>query len=305
VMKQEWYIAVMFVVFVFFSIFCVLNMLIGILCEVVATVKTVESERMDLDILKSTLKSVLQEIDVNHDGMISKAEFLLMFEKPRAIEALHNSGFDIVTLVDYADILFPNKEEHAQVSLTFVEFIQVLLRSRRSQGATQRDVRELQKFVMDIFNPKSLSAPSNTPVALVTPGVLQEPAAVVKPPTGATDILTGLTELRQRVNGLEAIVATSLDSQPQLEQRMSMLEAHFIDVKAGQKDFLDRLPSLDLLATLGESMMPQYSPSETESVFTPSPVRYSKLTASKRPPERDLKSCHELFYDGCRPDHYK
>merc|ERR1719454_2680898 len=80
-MKQEWHIAIIFVCFVFFSTFTILNMLIGILCEVVSSVKAVEKEYMDIEWLKSTLKSVMEEeIDSDHDGMVSQAEFLVMFE---------------------------------------------------------------------------------------------------------------------------------------------------------------------------------------------------------------------------------
>merc|ERR1719199_655284 len=80
-MKQTWYIAIMFIVFVFFSTFTILNMLIGILCEVVSEVKYTEKELMDIQWLKATLKQVMQdEIDVDHDGRVSKAEFLMILE---------------------------------------------------------------------------------------------------------------------------------------------------------------------------------------------------------------------------------
>jgi len=318
-MKKEWYIGLFFVLFVFFSTFTVLNMLIGILCQVVQTVKSVEKEQMDVEWFRSTLHQVIvTEIDANNDGMVSKTEFLLMVEKPKAAEALTAMGLDIVALVDYADILFG---EEPDMQLTFGEFIQVLLQSRGTHPATQKDIRELQKFIKEVLaggdgslggvSRKSQRGPAPEVHAY---GVTSAPSYGMVPastmasgirsnePSDADVILTGLQELRKRVDGLETLVTTSLESQPQLAHRMNLLEAHVLEVKENQRQLLDRLPPLDLVQRLADNMAGPAQPT-----FSAYPVRQSRLasppsmTFRKTAPDRDTSTFKSLFCEGPTP----
>lgn len=285
-MKQEWYIAVTFVVFVFFSTFTVLNMLIGILCEVVSSVKVVEQEQMDIEWLHFTLKKVMvEQIDQNHDGMVSKAEFLMMFDKPMAVDALTQMGFDVVSLVDCGDLLFGD-ESTGERQLTFEEFIAVLLHSRSTQPATQKDIRELQKFIKEVCDPMRRSRlPTQTKPA--TLGLFEDAPLAPEPGTLLSEIL----ELRQRMDGLETLAI----AQPELAQRMSSLEGHVVDIMETQKVLLERLPSPDLLRKLSESVCLPPQPA-----FSPPPrLREGRFSSAPkvRPLDREsLTPCGGLLF---------
>jgi len=304
-MKKDWVIAVIFVWFVFFSTFTILNMLIGILCEVVSSVKQVEKERMDIQWLSSTLKKVMEEqIDSDHDGLVSKAEFLSLFDKSVALDALAQMGFDVISLVDYGDILFGIDE--TEIKLSFDDFIAVLLQSRRSQAATQKDIRELQKFLTDLIDPRGRrktrgSLGMGTASTLTASQMTKEPMSPTSPtmvPETSPLVMNLLEDLQERVAGLETLMTTALDSQPQLLQRMSTLEADIHSVSETQKQLLDRLPSADLLQRLSESVAVPHQP-----VFSARPGTFRPPRPIQRMAEREVPTCTSgmLFCEGPTP----
>lgn len=250
-----------------------------ILCEVVSSVKNVEKEQMDIQMLELTLQRVMDEnmIDDDHDGLVSKAEFLMILEKPRALTALSKMGFDVVSLVDFADVLFGDDPGH-EVKLTFAEFLAVLLQSRSTKGATQQDVRDLEQFIIKVFDDANVRQLNSKPA-------FEEPPSLLKPPSDAATILMALHELRQRVDGLEAIITTSSESQRSLEGLV-------VNVIATQKQLLERLPSAELLGKLNESLSSGASP----NVFQPQ-ARVRRVTP-RSPIKMDNDPCQLLFCAG-------
>eukprot|EP00928_Gymnodinium_smaydae_P038324 TRINITY_DN2645_c0_g2_i1.p1 TRINITY_DN2645_c0_g2~~TRINITY_DN2645_c0_g2_i1.p1 ORF type:complete len:582 (+),score=100.45 TRINITY_DN2645_c0_g2_i1:355-2100(+) len=95
-------------VFILLACITILNMLIGILCEVVSS--TAECERLDIMTANLTdkLSSIIATIDVDYNGMISMKEFRSILECPSALEALQSVDVDPIMLVDFADTLFLN-----------------------------------------------------------------------------------------------------------------------------------------------------------------------------------------------------
>merc|ERR1719221_610632 len=68
-MKEESLICLfIFNVFIVLSAFTLMNMLIGVTCEVVSTVAAAEKEGIDLSYVRSQLQDILMSIDENSDG---------------------------------------------------------------------------------------------------------------------------------------------------------------------------------------------------------------------------------------------
>mmetsp|Transcript_19226 Transcript_19226/g.43757 ORF Transcript_19226/g.43757 Transcript_19226/m.43757 type:complete len:219 (+) Transcript_19226:2-658(+) len=128
-----------------------MNMLIGVLCEVVSAVAATEKEGLQVAFVTHKLQEVLALIDKNGDGMISNDEFMKILEHADAIDALQEVGVDVVGLVDFADMIFMEEkdgEEEAQAKeLTLQEFMTVVLQLRGSNNATVKDMVDLRKFV--------------------------------------------------------------------------------------------------------------------------------------------------------------
>lgn len=175
-------LAFLFLIFVLVSSLMVLNMLIGILCAVVTAVAVSEREKTLISFVKSKLINVLTQLDEDGNGTISKSEFDELLNYPEATSALTELGVDINNLVSLADHLFagdentehvrlksshnepkdavegaadgelageppPAVEEEEEVSLTFADFLEMVIRLRGNNPPSVADVVDLRKLV--------------------------------------------------------------------------------------------------------------------------------------------------------------
>jgi hypothetical protein len=132
-------------VFVLFSSLTVMNMLVGVLVEVVKVVSNVEKEQIELNYVKGQLEKLLKSgIDVNNDNLISKEEFCSLIENPLAIRCLTNISVDAIGLVEFTDFIFKASDH-----LTIPEFMDCLYSLRGTNTSTVRDIVELRKFFME------------------------------------------------------------------------------------------------------------------------------------------------------------
>lgn len=149
--KESVLLACVFLVFILLSALTVMNMLIGILCEVVSGVAQVEKELMLKDWIFSKMEEIVAELDENGDQQISRTEFNLILIKPEAAKILEETGIDPVTLVDYVDFIFET-EDGKDVELSIGAFVEILLSFRNTNVACVKDAVELRKFVHRAFN---------------------------------------------------------------------------------------------------------------------------------------------------------
>jgi len=103
-------LTVLFIIFVMLSSFTVLNMLVGLLCEVVDAVASAEKEKVMVTYVKSKLMGVLQALDEDGNGTISRPEFNQLLAIPEAVKALTELGVDVQNLVSLSDHLFETDE---------------------------------------------------------------------------------------------------------------------------------------------------------------------------------------------------
>merc|ERR1719229_38380 len=159
--------AAIFIIFVLVSSLMILNMLIGVLCAVVTAVAAAEKEKALVNYVKSKLTNVLERLDEDKNGTISKEEFDQLVHIPEAVRALDDLGVDVPNLVSLADHLFDvdededttEKKESVQVgpdgepiedegkSMTFADFLEMVIRLRSENTPSVADIVELRKLI--------------------------------------------------------------------------------------------------------------------------------------------------------------
>jgi hypothetical protein len=167
--KVGFYVPPLLFIFVFLSALTVMNMLIGVLCEVVNTVARTENEINLIETTRSKVIKVLKDLDEDGNGMMSKDEFLQILEHPQACKAFQDVGIDVLGLVDFASTLFWDQLTQREEELSFEDFMDRVLKLRDSNGATVKDVLQLARIihtsdlrvteVYDLLH-KALAAPS-------------------------------------------------------------------------------------------------------------------------------------------------
>lgn len=155
-----------FIGFVVFATLTVLNMLIGVLCDVVSAVGAVEREELTLSYIKAGIwPFVMPARGAVYDGddaaaletlRLSKESFLDLLQVPEAAQALANAEVDLFSLVDMIDVIFTD-EKGFEKALTFQELITVFMELRLSKKATTKDISDFRAHInlhLDIVDAK-------------------------------------------------------------------------------------------------------------------------------------------------------
>ncbi|CAJ1449843.1 unnamed protein product [Effrenium voratum] len=150
----------MLYIFVIMSAVTIMNMLIGVLCEVITAVADAEKEALQVSWTTEVLQQCLQAgADTNNDGCIDLDEFQHMIENAQVRKVLKEADVDVGVLINFADVLFEVEGEDEDGSpledvaskIPFAEFMSRLLKLRGSNTATVKDLVDLRKWIAKEF----------------------------------------------------------------------------------------------------------------------------------------------------------
>jgi len=147
--------AMLFYLYVLLGCLTVMNMLIGVLCEVVSAVASTEKETILVSFMRGQLEKVWEEVcgeEAAGHGDISKEQFSMILGSVEACDALEEAGVDPIGLVDNIDFIFEGHEEDddgnlKDKTLSFGDFVGLVLTLRGSNNATVKDIVDLRKYL--------------------------------------------------------------------------------------------------------------------------------------------------------------
>jgi len=148
--REHLFVALLFLLFILIAALTVMNMLIGVLCEVVGAVAAVEKEEMAIGFVKERLRGIVWGMDNDADRHISRVEMMGLLENREAVKALHDVGVDATGLVDCVDIIFESDTGESYEKMSFSKFLEVILEWRGSCSATVKDIVNLRKYVRNV-----------------------------------------------------------------------------------------------------------------------------------------------------------
>merc|ERR1719469_880147 len=91
--------------------FIILNMLIGILAEVVDSTQKQENDARDVDKLTTAILDIAQTMDADNSHSISTDEFCKMVDNRQVIATLEGLGIDEDTFKRFGELVFAEAEE--------------------------------------------------------------------------------------------------------------------------------------------------------------------------------------------------
>merc|ERR1719473_1210725 len=96
VANQHLGLAVMLLFFVLLGSLTIMNLLVGVLVEVVSVVSAVEKEEMKVNFVKTQLFNMLRKcgLDATEDMMLSRQDFEFIFLKQGAAKVFSDIGVD-------------------------------------------------------------------------------------------------------------------------------------------------------------------------------------------------------------------
>eukprot|EP00929_Paragymnodinium_shiwhaense_P085113 TRINITY_DN4556_c0_g1_i4.p1 TRINITY_DN4556_c0_g1~~TRINITY_DN4556_c0_g1_i4.p1 ORF type:complete len:680 (+),score=152.68 TRINITY_DN4556_c0_g1_i4:161-2200(+) len=138
---ESWIWLLVLVCFVVLISLTLLNMLIGVLCEVVGVVSAVEKEQLMVGFIRDEMQQLLEECDEAHDDLIDQADFNALLTQPRAVRLFTDVGIDVVALVEYVDVIFKGGK-----SYEYGDIVALMLDMRGSNTCTVKDIVDLRKW---------------------------------------------------------------------------------------------------------------------------------------------------------------
>jgi len=160
--EQSLFLMIMLYVYVIVAVFTLMNMLIGVICEVVTCVAASERESLNLNFVRDKIEELMgegSEVGRDVEALISKNELLQLLTNEKAVSILQDVGVDVVGLVDFADTIFAADPFHTdgngefeEKKLTFREFMGLVLDLRGGNNATVRDMVNMRKYIDGRFS---------------------------------------------------------------------------------------------------------------------------------------------------------
>eukprot|EP00929_Paragymnodinium_shiwhaense_P114727 TRINITY_DN8321_c0_g1_i1.p1 TRINITY_DN8321_c0_g1~~TRINITY_DN8321_c0_g1_i1.p1 ORF type:complete len:735 (-),score=140.03 TRINITY_DN8321_c0_g1_i1:226-2430(-) len=146
--EEGFVFAFLSMIFVLFASLTVMNMLVGVLVDVVALVSNIENETMVIECVREKMERRFDELglDADGDGCVSREEFQTMLMDVDTAVFLDSIGIDVMTLVEFSDVIIGENE------LKFHEFIGALVAMRVGNPAKVKDIIDVRKFLINEFD---------------------------------------------------------------------------------------------------------------------------------------------------------
>jgi hypothetical protein len=137
-------------VFMFFTILSaltVLNMLIGVQCEVVSAVAQQEKDESEVGLMKRTVLVMLKHLDMDGSGAIDKQEMQTLLHDPEALEILELLQIDVKNLLNFLAMLFTLYDD-----IAIADVMELMLQFRGDRTVTVKDLIDSQSYVLWLLN---------------------------------------------------------------------------------------------------------------------------------------------------------
>eukprot|EP00811_Abedinium_folium_P014393 NODE_2339_length_2232_cov_9.614252.p1 GENE.NODE_2339_length_2232_cov_9.614252~~NODE_2339_length_2232_cov_9.614252.p1 ORF type:complete len:524 (+),score=90.93 NODE_2339_length_2232_cov_9.614252:404-1975(+) len=129
--------AICFIIFIFLSAVMLMNMLIGVICEMVSQASVTERNDHAIMALRKDVLSELQKFDVNGDSMISAPELQTVLTNSKSLRTLGDFGVDLEDFSTAQDMLFCNRRE-----IPIFKVMELMMSARKDNGVTFHHLAE-------------------------------------------------------------------------------------------------------------------------------------------------------------------
>jgi len=144
---------VFFIIYVLLCSFTILNMLTGIMYDVVNATSEGEQLKRDELTLQETIEAVTKMMDKDMNNKISRDEYFSMKRKKKVMKSLQALGIDETTFDKFAELFFtPEREgeEEVQIDIEYME--NCFMRLRPGQPVSHLDTTFIRQHLTKSHN---------------------------------------------------------------------------------------------------------------------------------------------------------
>eukprot|EP00931_Biecheleriopsis_adriatica_P048148 TRINITY_DN27811_c0_g2_i2.p1 TRINITY_DN27811_c0_g2~~TRINITY_DN27811_c0_g2_i2.p1 ORF type:complete len:260 (+),score=45.87 TRINITY_DN27811_c0_g2_i2:228-1007(+) len=142
--------------FIIFSGITAMNMLIGVICEVIGSVAVAEKELSRCGWIKDIIGRLLadESPDLDGDGRISRGEFCELIKSQRAILALQEVGVDVLRMPDYLEMIFEGVGPDP--SMSSADLVQAIFEIAGNEPARMNNICDLRMWLKRKFDKQAV-----------------------------------------------------------------------------------------------------------------------------------------------------
>merc|ERR1711908_203585 len=147
-LEKKYSMVCVFMVFNLLSAVTVMNMLIGVLCEVVTAVGEAEKENAAIALVKQTVLLMLKGLDDDQDGKISRLELRRMCHDAEAKRVFEDLQVNMEYFLGKMNMFYIEPDQ--QLEITFI--MHMILDLRGDRQMTVKDIvnaTDYDRFVLD------------------------------------------------------------------------------------------------------------------------------------------------------------
>jgi hypothetical protein len=133
---------IVFLIFILCSNLTLMNMLIGILCDIVSGVARDTKEELFIKEVESHIARLAHELDIDQNGKISKWEFDQLIDDPLMTASFEDLGVDVVGVANFARFIYEQCDE-----IPYLDFGRLVGEFRGTKHATVKDIMELRRYM--------------------------------------------------------------------------------------------------------------------------------------------------------------
>jgi len=141
--RESLFYGAVVIVFVWLAAMTIMNMLVGVLVQVVSSVAAIEQEVSNCEYVKVKMIEALRVIGAENSENISREDFSKLLSLSKPTRALQDVGVDVVGLIDFTDFIFRDCD-----TISLQTFMCTVLQLRGTNMATVKDVVDLRKSIM-------------------------------------------------------------------------------------------------------------------------------------------------------------
>jgi len=128
--------------FIMLASITMMNMLTGVLVEVVSVLSAVEKESMMVSHVATSLRNCMAYLEKDTSLDLSHAEFRHLLVQPEIASIVQEAGVDVVCILEQSDLIFESlHEEDSDGEMSFEKFIDTILNMRTANAATVKDIQ--------------------------------------------------------------------------------------------------------------------------------------------------------------------
>eukprot|EP00927_Polykrikos_kofoidii_P034759 TRINITY_DN29413_c0_g1_i1.p1 TRINITY_DN29413_c0_g1~~TRINITY_DN29413_c0_g1_i1.p1 ORF type:complete len:549 (+),score=108.90 TRINITY_DN29413_c0_g1_i1:120-1766(+) len=138
-----------FLIFIVISSFTMMNMLLGILVEVVETSAQSEKRKLRENDFRKAVRSIVSTMDTNLDSKVSRKEFLSMQDNPLVFEALQEIDVAVDDFGVLAELMYGEAESNDPEGLSYDQIATMILRLGPGSSISALDLHLMSRFITE------------------------------------------------------------------------------------------------------------------------------------------------------------